>query len=110
MKIRTLSAALALSTGRGSKIVRAMSEGSVTFHCDYCGKTFPWQAEMAGQRVRCVCGHVFVPRPIGVETDDYDLAPQVQPEARPAETIEKTPVLQYEQRRQVNPASQMLEK
>src|SRR6266496_875104 len=87
-----------------------MSEGSVTFHCDYCGKTFPWQPEMAGQRVRCVCGHVFVPRPIGVETDDYDLAPQVQPEARPAEPIEETPVLQYEQRRQINPASQMLEK
>ncbi len=55
------------------------------FACGQCGKKYAWKAELAGKKVRCVCGHVMTapqapaPAPEPEQEDLYDLADDPAP-------------------------------
>lgn len=58
------------------------------FACGQCGKKYTWKAELAGKKVRCICGHVMTapqaPAPEPEQEDLYDLADDPSPRNPPA--------------------------
>ena len=66
---------------------------TVEFACESCGKTYPWNEKVAGKRVRCACGGVFVcPSQAPREDEGLELY-DVEPEVPVAEVASKRAVL-----------------
>ena len=92
-----------------------MSETGETFLCPSCGRRFGWKPALAGKKVKCACGNVFVAQLQSAE-DDYDLTEEPAPSPRPpqleaaASQLSAERVLQYAAPRARREEDQELEK
>jgi hypothetical protein len=90
-----------------------MGEGKFII-CEKCARHYAWQEAMAGKKMRCKCGHVFVPRvreEVEDPPDEYGLAPEeaVAPVARTVAAA-GLPVLQYAHKAPVRQEQKELER
>ncbi len=94
-----------------------MAKPAQYFTCEKCDRRFAYTPGMAGKKLRCKCGYVFVPQVANfIETlpDEYDLTPDAPVAAKPAapqgaEPAPVNPVLAYAHKRPVPQAEQELE-
>ncbi|HEX8523883.1 MAG TPA: hypothetical protein VF669_16635 [Tepidisphaeraceae bacterium] len=87
------------------------------FQCEKCERRFPFNPQMAGKKVKCKCGYVFVPQVRQVRetpADGYDLAPDEPMAAKPVGTVpapvDQSPVLAYAHKPPAKEAEVQLEK
>jgi hypothetical protein len=85
------------------------------FSCPSCGRRFAWKPALAGKKVKCACGNVFVAQ-LQAPEDDYDLSDEPPPAPPPPQLQAAAPqlsaerVLQYAAPRVRREEDQELEK
>jgi hypothetical protein len=94
-----------------------MTNPAQFFTCEKCDRRYAYLPAMAGKKMRCKCGYVFVPQVakfVEALPDEYDLEPDMPAAAKPAaplgaEPVPVNPVLAYAHKRPVPQAEQELE-